>query len=75
MELVNDNSEFGILIQQVVHKEIPAYIEGLKVFVTNGICLKEGGRILREVPGPERNELCFCGSNKKFKKCCMVATI
>ena len=75
MNIVDDKSEFGQLIQQVAHKDIPAYIEGLRVFITNGVPLKEGGRILREVPNFERNELCFCGSGKKFKKCCMGAVV
>jgi uncharacterized protein YchJ len=71
MDIVDDNSEFGLLIQDVVHKRIPAYIEGAHVFQTNGVRLKDGGRILKEITGPERNEPCFCGSGKKFKKCCI----
>jgi SEC-C motif-containing protein len=26
-----------------------------------------------EIDKPKRNELCFCGSEKKFKQCCMKA--
>ena len=70
VNIVDDNSEFGLLIQQVVRKEIPAYIEGTRVFRTNGIPLKNGGRILQEIVViPGRNEPCLCGSGKKFKRC------
>jgi len=64
-----DDPEFCELIRKVVHREIPAYIDGFRVFVTNGVRIHDGGKILREIPDPERNEPCFCGSGKKFKKC------
>ena len=68
---IDDSSEFAVLIRQVVHKEIPAFIDGTRVFQTNGVPLKKGGVILREIQGPDRNDPCYCGSNKKFKKCCI----
>ena len=70
-EIVDDNSEFGLLIQQVVRKEIPAYIEGDHVWLTNGIPIKNHGKFIREIAAdlPGRNEPCPCGSGKKFKKC------
>ena len=68
--IVDDNSEFGLLIQQVVSKEIPAYIEGDRVFRTNGIELRKGGKIISEIVVTlGRNDPCWCGSGKKFKKC------
>ena len=71
MDIVDDNSEFGLLIQQVVRKEIPAYIEGDRVFRTNGIPLRNGGKVIEEISAsiPGRNDPCWCGSNRKFKKC------
>ena len=72
---IDDTSEFGMLIQQVVRKEIPAYIEGDHVYQTNGIPLKKGGKIIKEIAGdaPGRNDPCpFCleaGKTIKWKKC------
>ena len=63
MDIVADDSEFGILIKQVVHKKIPAFIDGTRVFLTNGITLKKGGVILKEitVEPPGRNDPCpYC---------------
>ena len=31
------------------------------------------GQVVREQPKIGRNDLCFCGSGKKFKKCCLGA--
>jgi len=35
---------------------------------------KGGSTLVRNVRKVGRNELCPCGSGKKFKKCCMVST-
>ena len=67
--------EFSKLIRKVVTKEIPAYIEGDRVFLTNGIPLKKGGKIYGEIASdlPGRNDPCpDClkqGKQIKWKKC------
>lgn len=33
--------------------------------------IKPEAPIMRKFVKPERNALCFCGSGKKFKNCCM----
>jgi len=32
--------------------------------------MKDGTTHIKRVPLPGRNEPCFCGSTKKYKKCC-----
>jgi uncharacterized protein YecA (UPF0149 family) len=71
MDIVNDNSEFGLLIQQVVRKEIPAYIEGDDVWLMGESSIKNRRKFIRKIAAdlPGRNDPCLCGSGKKFKKC------
>ena len=67
--------EFGALIRKVITHEIPAYIEGSRVFKTNGVAMKKGGKILCEIAAdlPGRNDPCpYCldaGKQIKWKKC------
>ena len=39
---------------------------------SNGLFVNRPEQIKRETPKVGRNEKCPCGSNKKFKKCCML---
>jgi uncharacterized protein YecA (UPF0149 family) len=76
---IDDTCEFAQLILKVVRKEIPAYIEGEEVWLTDGVRIKEGGKLIKEIVSPilpivkpilpNRNDPCPCGSGKKFKKC------
>jgi uncharacterized protein YecA (UPF0149 family) len=72
-----DASEFGQLIKLVANNKIPAYVDDPHVYLTNGVPIKKGGAIIREVSSiapiilPGRNDPCFCGSERKYKKCCM----
>jgi hypothetical protein len=67
--------EFSELIKRVVTKEIPAYIEGDRVFLTNGVKIKDGGKLLHEIVAdlPGRNDPCpeclKLGKQIKWKRC------
>jgi uncharacterized protein YchJ len=52
--------EFAELIKRVVAKQIPAFVDGSRVFS------KITGKEVRL----ERNERCPCESGLKWKKCC-----
>ena len=57
--------EFAELIKKVVAKQIPAFIDGSRVF--NKITGKEVQL--------ERNERCPCESGLKWKKCCGLGDV
>jgi len=38
-----------------------------------GIPPSRAETIKREYPRISRNDLCYCGSNKKYKKCCLIS--
>jgi len=62
--------EFANLLLRVVKREIKARIVDGKVYRCVDTVL--GGTRLEEVSGDiGRNDLCPCGSGKKYKKCCM----
>jgi len=53
-------------------KEVTKYSEALDIGtgrVVGGD--SNNGRPIRKNAVPKRNELCDCGSGKKFKKCCL----
>jgi hypothetical protein len=59
-----------------VEESNPELAEFFKRCANEGGCrynygiLTVGGKVIKpEVP--KNNELCFCGNNRKFKKCCM----
>ena len=56
--------------QEISHHELASFkkISGKWIFM-DGIVPKPK-QVIRETPKIGRNELCPCGSGKKFKKCC-----
>lgn len=65
IELID--KEFAEQISDVVHKKIPAIVVGTRVFENVNGYHKE---IFIDSIKIGRNDLCTCGSNKKYKKCC-----
>lgn len=49
----------------VIHENSDFIFEKNQWFYTTGKLAKN-----EQIPTPPRNELCLCGSKKKFKKCC-----
>lgn len=58
------DSEFAEQIKDVVNKKTKAIIFNTKVFDTS---IKPFKEVTLDVG---RNDPCFCGSMKKYKKCC-----
>lgn len=67
--------EFAGLLLDVVQHNVSAYP---KIAIQNGKVYRNFGSTWCEAeetrdPVPGRNDPCFCGSGKKFKKCCGLA--
>lgn len=66
------------LLMDVSNGRIAAHVEGSRVFEMKNTAHDKWSlrnwphRVLREVQADiGRNDLCICGSGKKYKKCCM----
>jgi uncharacterized protein YecA (UPF0149 family) len=67
------DEEFANLIKMVVDRNVSGTYPKIIISPPNMVLLNNG-KMLSEISGegimPGRNDPCFCGSGKKFKKCC-----
>lgn len=65
------DSELAQIFQDICHKE--SNIKHLQCDKNTAICTIEEGNIIKKESFSlkiGRNDLCLCGSGKKYKKCC-----
>lgn len=43
--------------------------------VTSRLVYVNHGQVINALPQQKRNDLCACGSGKKFKKCCIAGKV
>lgn len=74
---MNEEKELDVLNQEEQTKQDQLLAEEI---IQSGLLYTKKGRealgiklqpYKRETPKLGRNDLCFCGSNKKYKKCCL----
>ena len=68
-----DTDEDKKLIESILNEEnvidlAISYLSFLNYEITNK--LSQMPETVKNVPKPKRNDLCSCGSGKKYKKCC-----
>ena len=76
--LEETNPELAAMFMDIVNGKLLAHVEGTRVFQTRRRAYTKHDhrnwhrRVFREVMlDVGRNDLCPCGSGKKYKKCCL----